>query len=112
RAGKSGWWRPTDLDLEVRLRRTPPLSLRVRRLRGELLHEFLSALVQLLARQIFFARRDGPFVPLGIDDRAGTIAPELILHGAHASTHHLGASADGAIEQLVTVLHVDPEGRR
>src|SRR5262245_19712595 len=76
-----------------------PLARRLR-----LLEQVRHALLNLVWREIFLARGDPPRVALGIGDRSGAIAPELILH------RHLDrrAGADGLVEERVGVLDVNP----
>ena len=63
-------------------------------------------------REIFLVRRDRPLVAVRIGEAPGAIAPELILHRAHRPGENLRAGRDGAVEQRVAVLHIEPERRR
>src|SRR5262245_7223037 len=75
---------------------------------GERLEEFLSSAIHLLPRQILIPCRDGPAVSVRIDERTHAIAPELIVD-RHAG---LSAGCDGAIEEGVAILDVQPQRRR
>ena len=70
-------------------------------------------LLHLLGREIFLVRRDRPLVPVRIDDSFRSDRPRTdpaIL--PHRPASACSARRDGAIEQRVAVLHVDPERRR
>src|SRR5439155_23182535 len=86
--------------------------LTVSRLRRELLHPRLLPLLHFIARETFFARRDRPPEPLGVDDRSGAIAPELIPQLPHEPACHLRTRRHAAVEQRVAILHIVPEPRR
>ena len=78
----------------------------------ELLHELILPLLHFLGREIFLVRRDRPLVPVRVGEGSAAIAPELIRHLPHGPGSHLRARRDGAVEQRVAVLHVEPERRR
>ena len=82
--------------------------LAVSRLR-ELLHPRRLALLHFLVREIFFARRDRPPVAVRVGEGPGAIAPELIRHLPHGPGLNLRARRNGAVEERVAILHVDPE---
>src|SRR5262245_26239351 len=68
-------------------------------LRHLLLEEGGCALIELLRREIFLARRDPPRVAGGIGHRAAAVAPELVGE----RLHDLRTGADRPIEQLVAI---------
>ena len=76
------------------------------------LHPLGLPLLHLLRREIFLVRRDRPRVPVRIGERSAAIAPELIRHRPMGPVATLRARRDGAVEQRVAVLHVEPERRR
>src|SRR5437763_16291110 len=78
--------------------------LRVRLLR-ELFEELFLPLQDLIAGQIFFARRDRPAIAVRIADAAAAVAPELIAH-LHLD---LRAGGDRAVEQRVAGRDVEPQ---
>jgi hypothetical protein len=92
---------------------SPGTALAVRRLRGKiLLHPLRLPLLHFLFGEIFFVRRDRPIEPVRVGEGSGAIAPELILHLPHRAAEDLPARRNGASEQRVAIIHVDPEGHR
>ena len=92
--------------------RTASPELAVSRLRRELLHPFGLPLLHFLAREVFFARCDRSTVPMWVGDGSAAITPELIPHLPHGPAGRLRARRNGAVEQRVAILHVDPERSR
>src|SRR6266446_585190 len=64
----------------------------------ELLHPLRLALLDFLAREIFFVRRDRPCVPVRVGQRSGAIASELIRQLPHGPAIILRARPIGADE--------------
>src|SRR5262245_32629807 len=79
-------------------------------LRRQLPHELVLPPLHILRRQVFLVGRDAPGVAERVGERAGAVAPELVPHLALG--HDLPAGVDGALEQLVAVVDVQPERRR
>jgi len=69
---------------------------------------FFHALLQLIRRDILDVGAQGPFVPEGVDDGAGAVAPELVLD----RPKRLCSSLDRLVERTIDVVHVDHERRR
>ena len=78
----------------------------------EALEELLAPLIELFRGQVFLARRDRPGVALRVRDHAGAVAPELVRQRAHRARRHLGARGDGAVEQRVAIVDVEPQRDR
>src|SRR3954471_14457017 len=76
---------------------------------GELLHERFLPLLDFLRGQVFLVGRYRPAVAVWIGEGTGAVAPELIDHGAHRTGHHLRASLDGAVEQRIAIVDVQPQ---
>ncbi len=81
---------------------------RVRCRLRHLLEEFRGTLLHLRGCEILLARGDPPCVARRIGDRAAAVAPELIRE-RHL---HLRAGADGAVEERIAVLDIEPQRRR
>src|SRR5262245_5953302 len=89
-----------------------PFPLGMRGLLSEGLHELVLPLFHLLRREFLLPGRDCPAVAGRIDERAATIAPELVRHRAHRARWHLTTGLHGAIEQRVGIVNVDPKRDR
>src|SRR6266487_6724162 len=66
------------------------------------------ALLDLLWRKVFLVRGDGPLVAERIEDRAGTVAIELVLH----RSKHLRAGRNRAGGHGVRILEVEHQRDR
>src|SRR5439155_17568166 len=66
------------------------------------------ALLDLLRRDVFLVRADGPFVAEGVGDGAGAVAVELVLQ----RLEHFRAERHGPIEHRVAVLEIERQPDR
>src|SRR3954462_10657100 len=76
---------------------------------GEVFHELVLALLDLLVGEILFVRGNRPRVARRIGERSRAITPELILELAHRAAGHLRARGNRAVEQGVAIIHVQPQ---